>query len=54
MEKCLLIAAVLLFLAAACSPKIIGARPHRKDRNCGCEYRAAGQPTDSLVVCYDW
>lgn len=23
---------------ASCAPRIYGARPHRRDRNCGCEY----------------
>ncbi len=34
-------------LLTSCSPKIIGATPHRRDRNCGCENR---RPTnlDSL------
>ncbi len=23
---------------ASCAPRIYGARPHRRDRHCGCEY----------------
>lgn len=29
---------LLLFAMTACAPQIYGARKHRKDRNCGCEY----------------
>lgn len=28
---------LLALVVTACSPKIYGARPHKRDRNCGCE-----------------
>lgn len=34
----LLLLLLLLLLCEACAPKIYGRRPHRRDRNCGCEY----------------
>lgn len=33
----LLAVSVVLFISSACSRKINGATPHRRDRNCGCE-----------------
>lgn len=29
---------LLLLVCESCAPKIYGRRPHRRDRNCGCEY----------------
>ena len=38
MKKTLLLLALLLSLVVtSCSPRIYGAKPHRRDRNCGCE-----------------
>ncbi len=37
MKKLILLTAVLLLIASSCSPRINGATPHRRDRNCGCE-----------------
>ena len=38
MKRTILLFVLLLALVAtSCSPKIYGARPHRRDRNCGCE-----------------
>ena len=37
--KQILLSLVLLtaMIVTSCSPKIYGARPHKRDRNCGCE-----------------
>ena len=38
MKRILLLLLLLLALVVtSCAPKIYGARPHRRDRNCGCE-----------------
>ncbi len=50
MKKHFWIFAVLLLLGSSCAPKIIGARPHRKERNCGCEYPANLTTADSLLT----
>lgn len=33
----LLLVILLALVVTSCAPKIYGARPHRRDRNCGCE-----------------
>ena len=33
----LLLLLLLALVVSSCAPKIYGARPHRRDRNCGCE-----------------
>lgn len=33
----LLLLLLLAMVVTSCAPKIYGARPHRRDRNCGCE-----------------
>lgn len=50
MKKYFWIFAVLLLLGTSCSRKIVGARPHRKERNCGCEYPTTPAPADSLFT----
>lgn len=50
MKKYFWIIAVLLLLGTSCSRKIVGARPHRKERNCGCEYPTTPAPADSLFT----
>ena len=30
---------ILMVILSACAPQIYGVRKHRKDRNCGCEYK---------------
>lgn len=46
MKRTILVIALLLAMVmTSCAPKIYGARPHRRDRNCGCE---APQKTDTL------
>ena len=50
MKKYFWIFAVLLLLGTSCSRKIVGARPHRKERNCGCEYPTTPAPADSLLT----
>lgn len=50
MKKYFWIFAALLLLCSSCSRKIIGARPHRKERNCGCEYPITPVPADSLLT----
>ena len=38
MKRTILLLILLLALAVtACAPRIYGAKPHRRDRNCGCE-----------------
>lgn len=34
---------MLMLLVESCAPRIYGARPHRRDRHCGCE----NQPQDN-------
>lgn len=45
MKRTLVLLVLLLALVVtSCSPRIYGAKPHRRDRNCGCE---VPQPVDS-------
>lgn len=39
-----LIMLLLALVVTSCAPKIYGARPHRRDRNCGCELQ---QPVEN-------
>lgn len=36
------------WLLSSCAPRIYGARPHRRDRHCGCENKTQG--TDTLCL----
>jgi hypothetical protein len=40
----LLLLLLLALVVTSCAPKIYGARPHRRDRNCGCELQ---QPVEN-------
>lgn len=37
------------FVLSSCAPKIYGARRHRRDRHCGCEY-VQPQSSDNYLV----
>lgn len=38
---------IVLLIGTSCSRKVVGARPHRRDRNCGCEWLAPAADTTS-------
>ncbi|MBQ4355270.1 MAG: hypothetical protein II757_01275 [Bacteroidales bacterium] len=40
-----------LWFFQACAPKITGARPHRRDRHCGCD-NTLPTPADSTCILY--
>lgn len=44
---------VSLCILTSCSRKVIGATPHRRDRNCGCENICTNKPACDLAVNYD-
>lgn len=46
----LLMCLAAIMLLEACAPKIYGARRHRRDRNCGCEYKAYPAPDSSCYL----
>ena len=53
MKRTILLLILLLALAVtACAPRIYGAKPHRRDRNCGCEVPqpAGSQPCDDVLA----
>ncbi|MBO4482105.1 MAG: hypothetical protein J5719_06085 [Bacteroidales bacterium] len=52
MRRYLSVAALLLIvllIGTSCSRKIVGARPHRRDRNCGCEWLAPAADTTACT-----
>ena len=48
----LLFAGILLttLVMESCAPKIQGARPHRRDRHCGCENVPAQTDTTTCLI----
>ncbi len=53
MKKKLILGVILcaiICLSTSCARKIRGATPHRRDRNCGCEYLQAPCSSDSMFA----
>lgn len=48
----LLLVLLLALVVTSCAPRIYGAKPHRRDRNCGCEVLppACSQPSDVVLT----
>ncbi|MBQ4433066.1 MAG: hypothetical protein II894_02790 [Bacteroidales bacterium] len=44
--------ALLAIMVSSCAPRIYGARPHRRDRNCGCEVPAHIQKSENIHPSY--
>ena len=44
MKRTMLLLVLLALVVTSCAPRIYGAKPHRRDRNCGCEIQ---QPTEA-------
>ncbi len=42
---------VIMCISTSCARKSNGATPHRRDRNCGCEYLQAPGSSDSVFAC---
>lgn len=43
-------ALLLCLTMEACAPKVYGARPHRRDRHCGCENKDVDAPTENYYL----
>ncbi len=41
---------LLALVLESCAPKIYGARPHRRDRHCGCENVPAHTDTTTCLI----
>lgn len=41
---------LLVLVLDACAPKIYGARPHRRDRHCGCENVPVNMDTTLCLI----
>ena len=50
----LLLALLLALVVTSCAPRIYGAKPHRRDRNCGCEIQQspACQQDDDVLASF--